>query len=150
MRPIRAAQYFGVPMITAKQLAFALVGIALLLSPSWLSLRPSGTDAAILTIAIAGDYSPSFTASPTRGVAPLPVQFEAALSQNTTYVLDFGDGSKAGALTRSPCKAELCPTPDTPLVIARHAYTSAGTYSAVLSDSNGARATATIVVAGRP
>ena len=150
MRPIRAAQFFGVPMITAKRLALALVGIALLLSPSWVSLRPGGADAAPLTIATAGDASPSLTASPTRGVAPLTVQFEAALSQNATYVLDFGDGSKAGALTRGPCNAELCPTPDTPLVIARHAYTSAGTYSAVLSGSNGARATATIVVADRP
>jgi len=129
-------------MITAKQLALAFVGIAL--------LSPHPSDAVARTLTLAADASPSFTASPTRGTAPLPVQFEAALSQNKTYIVDFGDGSTLGSLSRSECRAELCPTPDTPLVIAHHTYTSAGTYSAVLSDSNGARATVTIVVARGP
>ncbi len=128
-------------MITAKPLAPALIAIALL------SSQPNGAHAS-LTLAMTGHTLPSFTASPTGGNAPLAVQFEAALAQNKTYTVDFGDGSSSEALSRAACRAELCPTPGTPLVIARHTYTSAGTYSAVLSDSSGERTTVTIVVAG--
>lgn len=128
-------------MITANPLALALIGVALV------SSLPSGAHA-LSAPEPTVDAAPSFAASPTRGSAPLPVQFEAALAQNKTYTVDFGDGSSSGALHRSPCRAELCPTPDTALVIAQHTYTAAGTYSAVLSDSSGARTTVTIVVAG--
>jgi len=131
-------------MISAQPLTLARA-IALLLSASLATSGPSVAHA--MTLAPSADASPSFTAAPTSGTAPLPVQFEAALAQNKTYTVDFGDGSSLAALRRSGCRAELCPTPDTPLVIAHHTYTSAGTYSAVLSDSSGARSTVTIAVA---
>jgi hypothetical protein len=133
-------------MKAAKKLILT-VAIALLQSVCLLS--PQASDAhATLMLAKAGGASLSFTASPTRGTAPLAVQFEAALQENKSYTVEFGDGESSRDLNRTPCRAELCPTSETPLVIARHTYTSAGTYRAVLRDSNGPRATLTIVVAG--
>jgi PKD repeat protein len=75
------------------------------------------------------DISPTFSASPTSGRAPLGVQFYATIGNQ--YSIDFGDG-QTGSLT-SPCNGAAnapkgaCPPPG-----AYHTYAGPGTYSATL------------------
>ena len=75
------------------------------------------------------DSSPTFTASPKSGQAPLGVQFYATIGNQ--YSIDFGDG-QTGSLT-SPCMGTAnapkgaCPPPG-----AYHTYAGPGTYSATL------------------
>ena len=51
-----------------------------------------------------------------------------------TYSIDFGDGSTFGAPTSNGCTST---TPATCQYQISHTYASAGTYTAILSDSNG-------------
>ena len=76
-------------------------------SAGWVSaLRPAAVAAP----------TASFTASPTSGTAPLPVQFTDTSTGNpTSWAWDFGDGSTAD--TQNPA----------------HTYTTAGTYTVTLT-----------------
>lgn len=61
----------------------------------------------------------NFTATPTSGAAPLPVQFtDSSTGTPTSWAWDFGDGSTA--TTKNPA----------------HTYTSAGTYTVKLTATN--------------
>lgn len=74
----------------------------------------------------------TFSASPTSGVAPLTVYFNATAAQNTSsgnYSIDFGDGTSEQMI--APCSMELgvgCSSN----MSANHIYTANGTYSAKL------------------
>ena len=75
----------------------------------------------------------NFVASPTSGIAPLAVSFDASLSSDSdgtiqSYDWSFGDGGTGTGLTTS------------------HSYTAAGTYSAVLTVRDNLNATATKTV----
>jgi PKD repeat protein len=78
----------------------------------------------------------SFTASPTSGTAPLPVQFtDTSTGSPTAWAWDFGDGATSTA--QNP----------------QHTYVAAGTYTASLTASNAAgsnAATTTITVTAAP
>ena len=79
----------------------------------------------------------SFTASPTSGVAPLPMQFtDTSTGAPTSWAWDFGDGTTA--TTQSPS----------------HTYAAAGTYTVTLRVTNSAGtstpATQTVTVSSAP
>ena len=78
----------------------------------------------------------SFTANPTSGSAPLPVQFtDTSTGSPTAWTWDFGDGGTSAAQNPS------------------HTYATAGTYTVTLTASNAAgssTATATITVTAPP
>ena len=94
-----------------------------------------GTATATTTVTVTGNYSPtaSFTAAPTTGEAPLPVEFDATASYDpedgtsVSYDWDYGDQTTGSG-----------PTPS-------HTYTTPGTYSVTLTvtDTEGVTATAT-------
>ena len=94
-----------------------------------------GTATETTTVTVTGNYSPtaSFTAAPTTGEAPLPVDFDATSSYdpedgtNVSYNWDYGDQTTGSG-----------PTPS-------HTYTTPGTYPVTLTvtDTDGATATAT-------
>ncbi|MBI5457318.1 hypothetical protein HY971_01150 [Candidatus Kaiserbacteria bacterium] len=72
--------------------------------------------------------SPTFTASPISGLAPLSVVFQqrtAALAG--TFAVDFGDGTGFGTMTCTPLAG-----PTDSLCRVTHAYTMPGVYSAQL------------------
>ena len=93
-----------------------------------------GTATATTTVTVTGNYSPtaSFTAAPTTGEAPLPVDFNATASYDpdgtsVSYGWNYGDQTTGSG-----------PTPS-------HTYTTPGTYTVTLTvtDIEGATATAT-------
>lgn len=73
-----------------------------------------------------------FSATPTRGDAPLTVVFDTWLSgfrpQSTYYTIDFGDGSSERAAD-CPAPADACTGPGQN----KHTYTSNGSYTATLN-----------------
>jgi PKD repeat protein len=99
-----------------KQTATAATGIVMLASNDvtkqyWASDESLGTAPAAPTA--------SFTATPTSGQAPLPVQFtDTSTGSPTTWAWDFGDGASSTA--QNP----------------QHTYAAAGTYTASLTASN--------------
>ena len=81
----------------------------------------------------AAESGVSFSAFPNYGPAPLTVQFSGQESaSDTTYRIDFGDGSPLGKLSRvlisQPCAISGCNYP----LSASHRYSSSGTYTARL------------------
>ena len=93
-----------------------------------------GTATATTTVTVTGNYSPtaSFTAAPTTGEAPLPVDFNATASYDpdgtsVSYGWNYGDQTTGSG-----------PTPS-------HTYTTPDTYTVTLTvtDIEGATATAT-------
>ena len=81
-----------------------------------------------------GSPAGSLSATPQTGPAPLAVTFTTNSIPMGTYSIDFGDGSTFGAPTSNGCTST---TPTTCQYQISHTYASAGTYTAILSDSNG-------------
>lgn len=78
-----------------------------------------------------GGNQERFSASPTRGDAPLTVVFDTWLSgfrvNTVSYAIDFGDGTSERAAD-CPAPADACTGPGQN----KHTYTSNGTYTATL------------------
>src|SRR3989344_645786 len=78
-----------------------------------------------------------FSAAPQRGLAPLTVNFIAHVSYNSeiTYDIDFGDGS-SDFMVREVCDGGRAALGCTGEPYRSHTYTSNGTYTAVLYQTN--------------
>ncbi|MEK7509778.1 MAG: PKD domain-containing protein [Patescibacteria group bacterium] len=89
-----------------------------------------------VTVTDSGTQSPTLSASPTSGTAPLAVRFTASTGGN---IIDFGDGTTATMPPPPPCYGCAQPTSWTQV----HTYSAAGTYTAQLirSDPGGCGAT---------
>lgn len=96
------------------------------------TLTMLGASSATFTVTGGQTVNSSFYASPTSGQTPLTVNFSGAVSQNGSYIIDYGDGQNSGQLTavQPPCASSAACTPQ---VQAVHVYQSAGTYTATLS-----------------
>ena len=74
-----------------------------------------------------------FSASPTRGDAPLTVVFDTWLSgfrvNTVSYAIDFGDGTSQERAADCPAPADACTGPGQN----KHTYSSNGTYTATLN-----------------
>lgn len=87
----------------------------------------------------------TFSASPTSGAAPLSVSF--AYSNPTagvSYTINFGDGT-SGSLSYQPVSCSVA-TPNCQFYSATHTYTTAGTYTVVLSPACSGTACAAVVL----
>ncbi|MDR3570743.1 MAG: hypothetical protein P4L81_00890 [Candidatus Pacebacteria bacterium] len=81
------------------------------------------------------NVSASLSASPTSGSAPLSVVFTTnSVSSSHSYTVDPGDGSGAQALSSNGCSSS---TASTCVYGIQYTYSTAGTYTAALSDELG-------------
>lgn len=98
--------------------------------------QQGGSAAQAVTITVTGGSSgtPTFSASPTSGTAPLAVSFSAYGAKDGTYTINFGDGTSV-PMQKGPmlgCPAGTHPGCGMYPLSASHTYQSAGTYAATL------------------
>lgn len=78
--------------------------------------------------------TPTLSANPESGSTPLVVTFSTTGNSSLSYTVDPGDGSGPQALSSAACTNSISSSCVYSLT---YTYTSAGTYTASLSDSNG-------------